>query len=304
MPVSIKFDWESDPLSQAGDGFKFNIRGAADKLEAWEALRDFSPTTWLGLVRSHIDATEVGPGFFKGTVRYAPAGSVGTDTPVGTTPDPDGGAPGAAPATDETPLGAGFEFQFTADMEHRQQAIRTRYRRQAGDPLNAVGTAEDFQGVVGVSRSGGNVRVEGYDAPAATSVWTKTVPSLMTLKYYKAILSCVGKRNAETFYSFDAGTCVLMGCSGRLGENGVWTLTFTFHVRPDVEDLIVVPDPDDPDDPELPGALVIPFASGWDHIWFTYEEDAPAGTLIVRPKAAYVEKIIELADFTKLRIGA
>lgn len=308
MPVTVKLDWESEPLSQGSGGgsagFSFNIYGAGSDFEAWAAVRDFSPALYLGLVRSNISVQQSGPNFHKGNVSYANVGPGGGDTAdsaVGATPP----STHPAPATDTTALGVGYEFNYSAEMKHYTQSLATRYKRAAGDALNIPGSAPSYDRAVGVERSGGNVKVNGFDAPEPTTVWSVTVPvEPMTLKYKNEIRSLVGKKNAAPFYQSEAGEVVLWGVAGRYIDSGRYSLTFTFHERPNIVNKIIVPDATDPDDPELPNALVVPAASGWDHIWLVYEEEAAANELLKKPVHVYVEQIIADGDFTLLRLGA
>jgi hypothetical protein len=308
MPVTVKEDWEGDALSYGSgggsEGLHFNIHDASSKYEAWSALKDYSSALYLGLVRNSISVTQVGPTFFKGVVQYGPAGPGGGDTAN----DAAGGTPAtthSAPADATTALGVGYEFTFSAEMVRRTQSLETRYRRAIGDALNVVGTAPDYERAVGVSRSGGNVKVDGYEAPEPSHVWSRTVPVFpMTLEYRDQIRSCVGKKNADPFYNAEAGETVLWGVSGRHEDGGRYSLTFTFHERENVTNLILRPDPADPTDATAANALVVPFASGWDHIWVVYEEQVDGNELLKRPIQAYVETIIDDADFSVLRIGS
>jgi hypothetical protein len=322
MAVNVKEDWEGDALSYGSgggaEGLRFNIHGAASKFEAWAALRDHSAAVYLGLVRNYIDVTQLGPGVFKGIVKYGEWGLGGGGTALGATPP----AEQSPPATADSPLGPGsgdvggnglaFSFSFEAETRHYVQSVRTRHRRAPGDALNVVGSAPNYKGAVGVSKSGGNVRVDGYDAPAPTSTFQVTAPcEPMTLAYHNQLRDLVGRMNAAQWWFKEAGTCVLWGVAGQWVSGLRYTLTFTFHERPVVTNKVLVPDPADPGvdgpaedwDYTLAGALVIPFATGWDQVWVEYDEEVESGQLLARPRYAYVEQVVEYGDFSLLRLG-
>jgi hypothetical protein len=314
VPVTVKVDWESDPLQfgsgGGGDGLHYNVHGATTKAEAWEAVRALAPTFLNGFVRNDISVTEVGPNFCKARVTYGTLGVGGSDVPVGEQAigDPPPAEFGEPPATDATAVSNGYEFSWVSEMRHKTLSLGTRYRRLPGDALISVGSAPDFRRAVGVARSGSSTRVEGYDAPEPTSSWSRTVVvNPMTLAYYRAVRDLVGKKNNGPFYFSSMGECLLWGVSGRNVQGDEYSLTFTFHERPNITNLVLVPDDADPDpddpDPDLPGALVIPAAYGWDYIWVQYEEELGADEILNRPKAAYVEQIIPFGDFSVLNIG-
>jgi hypothetical protein len=308
MPIRVKEDWSGDALSYGSggsEGLNFNIHGAASKFEAWNALADYTPPVYLGLVRSNIEVSQVGPTFFKGSVKYATVGPGGGETAVGQTP-PESYTP---PTSEAEPMGSGYSFNFAAETTHKTQSLKTRYLRAVGDPLTEIGSAPSYGGAVGVEISGTSVRVQGYDSPTLSQTWTRTVAvNPMTLGYRNAIRNLIGHKNHAPFYSSAAGETVLYGVSGQHVDGFKYSLTFTFQERPNITNLILRPDPDDldePHNPEAPGALVIPHASGWDHIWVIYEEDVDIDSyeLLKKPKYAFVEQIIKDGNFAALRLG-
>jgi hypothetical protein len=286
--------------------FQFNIYGAGSDFEAWAALRDYTSITYLGLIRSNIAVKQNGPAMHKGTVAYSSVGPGGGETATGATPPTEYSAPTSTggPSGDGDALGAGYEFGFTVEQVKRTQSKVTRYGRAKGDLLADFGNAPDYHRAVGVSQSGGTVKVEGYDGLEPVHTWSRTINvNPMTLGHKKRIRDLVGTANERPFYGAARGEVLLYGVSGRQVQGNLYTLTFTFHERKNVLNLVLVPDPDDEEDLEGPGALVIPEAYGWDHIWVVYDEAIAANELLNRPIYAYVERVVDLTDFRALRIG-
>lgn len=310
MPVTVKEDWDSGTLQYGSSGsagpFNFNVYGAGSDYEAWAALRDYSPALYLGLIRSNIAVKQNGPFMHTGTVSYSSMGPGGGETPAGATPPTEYSAPTATggPSGDGDALGAGYEFGFTVEQVRRTQSKSTRYGRAKGNLLADFGTAPDYHRAVGVSQSGGTVRVEGYDGLEPAHTWSRTINvNPMTLGFKKRIRDLVGCANERPFYGAERGEVLLYGASGRQVQGELYTLTFTFHEKKNVTDLVLVEDESDPTNLEAPGALVIPEAYGWDHIWVVYDEDIADNQLLNRPIYAYVERVVDLADFRALRIG-
>lgn len=309
MPVTVKEDWASEPLqygSSGSAGFKFNIYGAGSDFEAWAALRDYTSIGYLGLIRSNISVQQNGPAMHTGAVQYSSMGPGGGETPAGATPPTEFSAPTATggPSGDGDALGAGYEFGFSVEQVKRTQSKATRYGRAKGDLLADFGHAPDYQRAVGVSQSGGTVKVEGYDGLEPSHTWSRTINvNPMTLGHKKRIRDLVGTANERPFYGAARGEVLLWGCTGRQVQGQLYTLTFTFHERKNVTNLVLVEDESAPTNLSAPGALVIPEAYGWDHIWVVYDEAIATNQLLNRPIYAYVERVVDLADFRALRIG-
>lgn len=315
MPITVKYDWDDGPTQfgtgGGSDALRCNVHGASTNVAAWEAVAAFTPPVYNGFIRDDIAVTRVGPLFHKAVVSYSTSGAAGTDTAVGETPPVEH----PAPATPTEALGAGYDFSFSAEMQKRTQSIRTKFGRAAGDGSfqggaygpSEFGSAINYGGAVGISRSGGNVRVEGYDAPVVASTWTRTVMfESMTFAFQDTLAGLVGKKNSATFYNSQPGECLLWSVSGRHHEGTKYSLAFTFHKKKNKTNFVVSPDPTDtgfPFDHTKADALVIPAAAGWDIIWVLYGEEVEGDELVKRPIFAYVEEVIEDGDFSLLRIG-
>ena len=310
MAVTVKPDWESGATSADGAELVYNVHGAADDFEAWAGIRDFSPTLYLGFFRGNFTVARDGPNLYKGRVPYRQLGSGGSQTPVGVTPPTPAAAPSGSPASDTDPLDGSYTFQIRAKNVHVRQSLRTKFARLPGDPLMQggspfFGNAETYARAIGVDRTAaGQVSVAGTDVFEPEFTWTRDVDrTLLTTAYLKILRDIVGqKKNDAVFYQYEGGTTILSGVSGRQLRGFDYALSFTFVTRRNITNKIIVPGTTDPEDPEDPTALVIPFAAGWDHIWFRYEDVVMPGEIAPRAKAAYVEEVIADHDFNDLRL--
>ena len=312
MAVTVKVDWESGTTSADGAELVYNIHGAANDFEAWAAVRDYSPVLYLGFFRANFTVQRQGPNLYKGRVPYKPIGSAGSITPVGQTPPQPAEVPagdgtqsgGGSPANDTDAIDGAFTFDISAKNIHIQQSFRTLFRRQIGDAPGVFGTAPDYQRAIGISiGADGRGTVAGCDVFEPDFTWTKNVMrTSVSMSYVKTLEGLVAKKNAATFYRRDAGTQLLVGVSGRQVRGGDYSLTFTFATRRNITNKIIVPDPGDSFNPNAPGALVVPSARGWDHIWVMYDTVVKPGQIVPQAKYVYVEEVIEDGDFNQLRI--
>lgn len=154
-------------------------------------------------------------------------------------------------------------------------------------------TAPDFQGAIGV----GDDRVEGVDIPTRKFEFTETHyfdDSAMTNAYKDTLFRMTGRYNAGTFRSFfAAGECLLAGVTGNKRDDDLWALTFQFAGSPNITGATI-------------GTITGIDKPGWHYLWVRYAtyEDSFAYSLVQRPVAVYVEKVLEAGDFSLLGIGA
>lgn len=328
MALTVKPDWESGDTSADGASLIYNVHGAANDFEAWAAVRDYSPTLYLGFLRQNFSVQRQGPNLYKGNVPYGPRGTGGSDVPVGSDPPSpaeaaaESGAPGGgAPGGDELPLDGTFTFSIQGKSTHITQSIKTRYMRLPGEGIgpDITGTAPDYRRAIGV-KPGNPGSVAGCDIFEPEFTWTKSVARRsLTLSYVKNLESLVGTKNKATFYYREAGTTLFVGVSGRQIRGNDYSLDFAFSTRRNIVNKIIVRDPDSnpeiaDDDPDqldgqtpphplyAPQSLVVPQANGWDFIWVFYDNVLRTGEIIPQARAVYVEQVIPDGDFALLKI--
>lgn len=155
-----------------------------------------------------------------------------------------------------------------------------------------LGGAPDNQGVIGVQFADGSGRAEGCDIFGPKFDWSRDVSRpVVTRNYLRALRNLVGRKNFAPFYGSAPGEVLYLGCSARATDGGKWSLTHKFSEIENRTNIFVTKD------------LVIPFKRGWDYVWFGYSKKLDAGEIVSRPKAAYVEEVVEDGDFSLIEIG-
>jgi len=179
-----------------------------------------------------------------------------------------------------------FSFDTTGETAHVTQSLDTTKYSPAGQ------TAPDYQGAIGV---GPNDSIAGVDipAPGLKFSWTYRMPfGDLTMDYAKTVAGMTGKSNAEPWKGFDAGELTFLGATGEEKTQGDASVTFHFKASRNITDLET-------------GGITISSKLGCQYLWFAYAktEDDEASFTVPNPIGAYVETVIETADFTELGIG-
>jgi len=160
-------------------------------------------------------------------------------------------------------------------------------------------TAENFQGAIGVTKSGPDSTVEGVDVVVpvfnftVTKVWPENnLPSLGT------IYSLTGKVNSGPFsvtdtetgltISVDTGECLFNGASfgGQRGDGGV-EFTYSFSASANRTGITV-------------GSIGGISKKGWEYMWVRYADAEGDTAIIKKPIDVHVEKVYELGNFGSL----
>lgn len=150
----------------------------------------------------------------------------------------------------------------------------------------------DFKGGIGYE----NGVFQGVDriTPNWTSGQSVIVPYEFVDDQYKRLLrSMTGCVNSTPFDGMAPGECMFFGCDGGTkmqDEDKVWELKFDFRSQPNVESL------------EVPGLLPVA-KTGWDYLWVLREEVAQENETVQVPRAVYVERVYNWADFNALGFG-
>lgn len=273
---------------------EYVLKGTNDELIARTTFKSKSPTTFPNvpkLVRGDINVRALGGLMWFATVTYIPdyapifpaVGVVGTPLPVP-----------AAPGLN-TPLGADFAFDLSAQTEHITQSKGTASRtgRKNYPQPGTNYTAPDHKGAIGVSDG----EIKGCDIFKPYLEWSRSVTFVsITQSYIDDLESLVGKVNNKTFYGANEGTTMFLGASGNIKDALKAVVTFKFaraRHRTNIPIIGTAPD----------GDLIIASKRAWDYLWIAYKNVEDAGQLTQQPVAGYVEKVIDAGDFDKLRIG-
>jgi hypothetical protein len=180
------------------------------------------------------------------------------------------------------------DSQYTFDTTGGTQHI-TQSRETLGKYAPAGKTAPDCKGAIGVTPDS----VDGVDIVVPTYSFSEThyLAEALVTPAYKAILFLLtGKVNNAPWLGFQRGEVLFLGASGSNRGDGFWEITFRFAASPNMQNLQV-------------GGITIANKPGWAYVWFRYQDTADVNQLIKRPVAAYVERLYDEGDFTKIGIG-
>jgi len=245
----------------------YGVRGTDDDVVARTIVQAVSPSVHDGLYRQTIDLE---PDWAD------------TDTSNGRWTATVRYVANPTPQTEES----SFSFETSGGTQHLTQSLETigRYA-PAGD------TAPDYQGAVGVTHDS----VEGVDIAVPVYAFSEThykPASFVTLAYRGTLFSLTGKVNSASFKGLTAGECLFLGARGSRRGAGDWEITYNFAASPNRTSIVI-------------GNITVPAKKGWEYLWVRYEDslDPTANAIVKRPRAAYVEKVYELASFAALGIG-
>lgn len=247
----------------------YNIFDAADEDEAATILGANAPSTYLGLSLDSLNADPIGPTTWKGYARYIRLSS------------------------------------------NNEQSFSTKGRtKRVTQSIVTVGAyappgmeAPDFYGAIGVSDD----KVEGVEVPDKSFSFSETHyfdPEEVTDAFKRTLADLTGTMCDASFRSWALGEVLLLGVEGTQRGDEKWAIKFDFDVQPNQYDI------------EIGGAYsdgyihgdgsIIGISKlGWDYVWVRYAEfeDSFAYSLVKRPVAAYVERVVEFGDFSLLGIG-
>lgn len=199
-------------------------------------------------------------------------------------------------STNSTGLWKGYarylvpEIEYTFDTGGGTQTITQSYETMASHVLGG-GLAPNFDGAIGVSED----RVEGVSVTIPKFDFTETHiwdASNVTSTYTTALQNLTGCWNVATWRQYAAGTVLFLGATGSNRGSGQWSITYRFSFSPNVTGLMI-------------GGIGPISKQGWDYLWVRYAdfEDASAYSLVKRPIAVYVERVLLPGDFTTLLIS-
>ena len=270
MSITLSEKVGSREWSGGSVTFHYVLAGTSDDLAAMEALLDATAQYYDTLRREAnptIEPIWVDEGAADGEwacqVRYNPVTS------------------GAAPE----PGDSAYRFETGGGSTHITQSLQTI------GSYAASGSAPNFKGAIGVTPDS----VEGVDIVTPVYEWSETHyfgDSAVTLDYRKDLFRLTGRVNNDAFKGLDAGECLFRGASGSKRGDDDWEISFRFAGSPNRTNLTV-------------GDIGSINKKGWEYLWIRYEDvvDSAAKRLVKRPLAAYVEKVYETDDFSKLGIG-
>jgi len=199
-----------------------------------------------------------------------------------------------ADATEPDPLKRSRSFDTSGGTQHKTQAYSVGSGSKLDFEYRYPSTATNMSGAIGVDDNS----VQGVDVVVPALTWTETydVPhSYVTSNYIKTVAGLTGTVNSAAFRSFEAGEVLFMGASGSQEwddqkGNGPWSLSFKFSASKNQTGITI-------------GSISGIQKKGWHYLWVRYQTDADSSSVYQTPKAVYVSKVYQDADFSGLGIG-
>jgi hypothetical protein len=270
--------------------FRYVLTGETDEEAAYDLVLATSPGTWFDYTRDKIDMTNrPALGTWFPVVNYTlpvfepgaplPTGGVGVDS-----------APESSPSSAPPPAGQKLSGVSCSIGLESQHIVRSRETISRTAPAGQ--TAKDYKGLINVSE-GKDGKVEGTDTwvPVAKIGLKRTLPTL-TAGYFRNLLRLCGKTNASKWWLFDFEEGLFAGMSGQYKGSGEFECDFEFWFQETKTNIIINDE------------ITVPEKKGWHYLWVSYAEKQPGANqpLVQRPLAAYVERVIETAEFTWLGV--
>jgi len=240
------------------------------------------------LVRGDVQTRPIAGNLSYATVQYIPDYAplyppVGIAGPIRPVP--------AAPGLN-TPLGADFAFDLTAQTEHITQSKETISKTgRSNFPTAGVNvTPPDNKRAIGITADG---NVQGCDRFKPYLEWStsKTFESI-TLDYIYKLSKLIGTVNKAPFYGSAAGTQMFLGASGNTKDLNKCVVTFKFARQENITTPI-----------NICTGLDVPAKKAWEYLWVAYKNVEDARQLTQQPVAAYVERIYDEGDYAIMGIG-
>jgi hypothetical protein len=297
MPATVYEAWGSRPWTVGGTGlestYELIIKDAADEPTAHAAALAAAPTDYFGIPRGSVKGTRLAPGLFHVTIEYSPAVRSDAAPTTGQNPGGAGDLPGSQSPTAAVPRE--FSISTGGGTQHitRSKTTVNSYGATGSPPPN-------YFRLIGVSKDG----VEGVDilAPDAQLKFTTKV-SQLSFGYFKHIVKNTNKVNENAWRGFAERELLFAGVEANYRDGDAWNITFSFRYSPTNEEAIPIR--------TVPAGLEITVPAGekagWDYLWVAYEDVSSEVTgvyqIVPRPKAAYVERVYDVFDFTTLGIG-
>lgn len=149
--------------------------------------------------------------------------------------------------------------------------------------------APDYERAIGVN----NDTVEGTDitVPVFKFTFTYYCPiALMTPAYIIQLMALTGTTNQADFKGFKTGEMLFLGPTGQQRSLDDWEIVMHFIGSPHVKDLTI-------------GDILGIEKGGHEYLWVQFADSIKANKLIKVPEFAFVERVYDAGDYSKLGIG-
>lgn len=152
-------------------------------------------------------------------------------------------------------------------------------------------TARDFKQLIGVND--GNVEGTDITIPALKiTAHFKHPAAVITLPRIKQLARLTGKTNSAPFLTFADNEVLFMGAVGNEGTDVETDVAYHFAMSENADDLSI-------------GDIADIAKKGWEVVWVRWQEKVDTDELVKQPKAVYVERVYDSANFAnELGFGA
>lgn len=279
MSITVEEKWGrklGDESAERGYVIFADGSDEADDIAVRDALIAATAATYDGLDRQPPQVEEIDAGgAWIGIVRYGPFSPIGSPQP----------------GDDDSAI---ISFDTGGVLKHVSQSLET-----IASYAPAGEDAPDFGGAINVvADANGNLRVEGADIDTSDAFLHSETHAIndadMTTAYKGILASLKGHTNDAPFKDFAAGEALFLGAVGQKRSADTWEITFRFAGRPNQTGRTI-------------GDITGIDAEGWHLVWVFYEHDDQETSvgkfLVIKPRAAYVERIFDEGDFSTLGIG-
>lgn len=294
-------DFTAGPSGVQGEGKAICV-DCASQDEAYALALAYFPSDVNGIPRGSIQTAAMGGGVYSIDVDYStdvlsePTGNAGDPPPLleppgGGTPSPGGGNP---PDGEDGSEEVGREVSFSLGGATKRVFLS---KETIDSFAPGGGVAPNKRGLIGVSKQG----IEGSEIPATGGKFTMSLKLANLSKgYFARVASMVGEAvNSAPFQGLDAGEVLLLQVDGSYTDADGWGVSYSFDYKPNNtnKNPIRLRLGDDAEDTVIEKA-------GHDLLDIVYGEYpdtvATIPVTILRPEAAYVERVYTWTDFSIL----
>jgi hypothetical protein len=271
MPITITRAYEAADISIGEDNsasLPYIVRGTTDELEAAIQATNLVPSYYGGLVLEKVDYDK----------RLSNESHIVN-----------------ADYADPTGIGDvdqdSFEFNIDGQIKNIKKSLQTM---DSKNHLSDTDPAFDFGGMIGVTPNG----ADGVDVliPKMSFSKSRKYPAIQVESGFHKVLSkqLVGAVNTDSFYSYEPGEVLLMGCRGTKVTQYEYEIFYDFSVSENATNLVV-------------GNRTYVNKEGWDYLWLYLSEilqfnGSEITGSIQAIKYSYIDRVYKRSLFSALQL--
>lgn len=269
--ITIEESYRSPRVGSEASELEHVIQGTGDYEVAYSNYAEFIANNYAffnGLYLTGIEVEPINDSFWLGRAHYSRR-------------------------QQEKPEPATGNSFYSFDTSGATMRIYNSLETIAGNAAEGLNSVPNFSRSIGVTADG----VEGVDIVVPTFAFEETHylhPSSVNNTFIRNLFELTGCVNNAPFRNFAAGECLFLGARGSLRRNASedWEINFRFAASPNQSSVTI-------------GDITLNNKRGWDYVWAYYErqEDESNHLMVMRPIAAYIERVYRDGNFALLGIG-